>query len=178
VELAAAIDEALHAPVTIYGRTHPLTVSVGISQAGTRGRDQLLGMAVLAMLNARRDGNRICVHDPDIRTLSPFTSSARHAEPQDGAAAQEVVLACPVCGATELATLQEIRGSCHVQVTRTGDGGLDIDWGGGADVDWNRQLSVGVRCRRCPWSYTGADWHTQLTAAEPASGSNGQEDES
>jgi hypothetical protein len=124
-------------------------------------------MAVLAMLTARRDGNRICVHDPVTRTISPFTSSASAsaAEPHDGAAAQKVVLACPVCGCTDLATLEEIPGTCPVQMRRDGNGGLDIDWGGDADVDWNGQRSVGVRCGRCPWSYTGPDWHTQLAAA-------------
>ena len=85
------------------------------------------------------------------------------------AAAVELPLCCPRCGAGELSSIEQLRGGCsgHAALTIAPDGQLRTQFhpGGFTDVDWGSWTTVGVRCRACLWAHEGAGHLAQLTAA-------------
>ena len=81
--------------------------------------------------------------------------------------AAELTLRCPGCGSTDLATSELLTASSCGRATLTiePDGELrpEFHHDGWTDVNWDSSTTVGVECRSCMWSYTGADSLEQLT---------------
>ena len=171
--LAQALTETLRAPANIDGRLRSILVNIGLCQMDGANPSQLLGYAYLAMVTARRHGLGVQSYDPmrgSIPLLPPGTMPYTHAdEPlrvtQNNPAPPSGVLACPRCGATALATIEQIPGMCYGVITRDDAGAVSIACGDETDVDWDGQTSIGVQCEQCPWVYRGDDWAAQLAAS-------------
>lgn len=60
-------------------------------------------------------------------------------------------MACPQCGSTELATIEQLEGTAACTISESGD----IDWEGRTDVNWDSSTTIGVECRGCGWEDQG-----------------------
>lgn len=176
--VVAALAAALAAPVDVAGKPRPIQVSIGICHLPGADPHLLFGCADLAMFTARRTGSGIECYDP-ARDGTPRPVGIRPGwRPRDRRPLPAIqsgpwplplgLLACPKCGATGLATIEQISGPCYGEITRDSDGDVEIEGGGHTDVDWDRQVSIGVQCEQCPWAYRGDDWQSQLTSAPNA----------
>jgi len=87
--------------------------------------------------------------------------------PSTAARGARLTLRCPGCGSAEIATNELLKASCRGRATLAiePDGELrpEFHHDGWTDVNWDSSTTIGVECRSCTWSYTGASPLDHLT---------------